>query len=133
MARAKNTSRAEARKRTRDAQRAEMAALLTRVHDTAGVSVAFFFGTFALAAGLVLLAAGLMRAHAAHWTSAGSLAVGAVLFVVASATFSTGLMIVAAAFTVVGFVPIGLRVLDESEEDWEHTPEVTGFRPVAGH
>ena len=93
----------------------------------------FFFGAFALAVGLVLLAIGLMRAHAAHWTSAGSLAAGAVLFVVASAAFSTGLLIVAAAFTVVGLVPVGLRVLDESEEDWEHTPEVTGFRPLAGH
>ena len=113
--------------------RGEMVSLLSRLHDTAGVSVPFFFGAFALAVGLVLLAIGLMRAHAAHWTSAGSLAAGAVLFVVASATFSTGLMIVAAAFTVVGLVPVGLRVLDESEEDWEHTPEVSGFRPLAGH
>ena len=115
------------------ADRGEMVSLLTRLHDTAGVSVPFFFGAFALAVGLVLLAAGLMRAHAAHWTSAGSLAVGAVLFVVASATFTTGLMIVAAAFATVGLVPIGLRVLDEPVEDWEHTPEVTGFRPLAGH
>jgi hypothetical protein len=115
------------------ADRAEMAALLTRLHDTAGVSVPFFFGTFALAAGLVLLAAGLMRAHAAHWTSAAGIALAAVLFVVGSAAFSTGLLIVAAAFAVAGFVPIGMRVLDESEEDWENTPEVRHFRPLAGH
>jgi hypothetical protein len=115
------------------ADRGEMTALLSRVHDTAGVSIPFIFGTFLLAVGLVVLAAGLMRAHAAHWTSAGSLAVGAALFVAGSLAYSTGLLIVAAAFAVVGFVPIGLRVLEESEEDWEHTPEVTSFRPLAGH
>jgi hypothetical protein len=115
------------------ADQGEMASLLTRLHDTAGVAVPFFYGGFALAAGLVLLAIGLMRAHAAHWTSAVSLAIGAALFVAGSAAYNTGLLIVAAAFAVVAFVPIGLRVLDESEEDWEHTPEVTSFRPLAGH
>ncbi len=116
------------------ADQAEMAALLARLHDTAGVAVPFFYGGFVLAAGLVLLCAGLMRAHAVHWTLAMSLAVGAVLFVVGSAAFSATALIVAAAFTVVGLVPVGRQVLAESTEDWEHTPDVGGgFRPLAGH
>ena len=116
------------------ADQAEMAALLARLHDTAGVAVPFFYGGFFLAVGLVLLCAGLMRAHAVHWTLAMSLAVGAVLFVVGSATFSATALIVAAAFTVVGLVPVGRQVLLEPTEDWEHTPDVGGgFRPLAGH
>ena len=67
------------------ADQAEMASLLTRLHDTAGVAIPFFYGGFALAAGLVLLSAGLMRAHAAHSLAAACLAIGAVLFVVGSA------------------------------------------------
>lgn len=116
------------------ADQAQMAALLTRLNDTAGVAIPFFYGGFVLTAGLVLLCAGLIRAHAVHWTLATSLAVGAVLFAVGFAAFSVTVLVVAAALTVVGLVPIGRQVLAESTEDWEHTPEVGGgFRPLTGH
>lgn len=115
------------------ADQAEMADLYARLHDTAGVAVPFFYGGFALAAGLVALCAGLVRANAVHPAMALSLAAGACVFAIGAATFSAGMLIVAAALTTVGFVPIGRQVLAESTDEWEHTPEVSGFHPLAGH
>ena len=115
------------------ADQAEMAALYARLHDTAGVAIPFFYGGFALAAGLVALCAGLVRANAVHWTTALSLATGACVFAIGYATFSAGVLIVAAALTTVGLVPVGRQVLAESTEDWEHTPQVSGWSPLAGH
>jgi hypothetical protein len=115
------------------ADQAEMADLYARLHDTAGVAIPFFFGGFALAAGLVALCAGLVRAKAVHAALALSLAAGACLFAVGAATYSAGVVIVAAVLATIGLVPIGRQVLAESTEDWEHTPEVGGFHPLAGH
>lgn len=115
------------------AERAEMTALLTRMNDTAGVTVPFYFGAFALTVGLIVLAMGLMRAHAVHWTMAMGLAVGSIVLAVGYAVFSVAVLIVGAAFLVVGLVPIGRQVLVESTDEWEHTPEVRGFSPLAGH
>ena len=107
-----------------------MADLYARLHDTAGVAIPFFYGGFALAAGLVRSCAGLVRANAVHPAMALSLAAGACVFAIGAATFSAGLLILAAALTTVGLVPIGRQVLAESTEDWEHTPEVSGFPPA---
>ncbi len=115
------------------ADQAEMADLYARLHDTAGVAIPFFYGGFALAAGLVVLCAGLVRANAVHWAMALSLAAGACVFAIGAATFSADMLILAAVLTTVGLVPIGRQVLAESTEDWEHTPEVSGFHPLAGH
>ena len=40
--------------------------------------------------------------------------------------------IVDAALFLVGSGSIGMLVLRESDADWEHTPDYTGFRPAAG-
>jgi hypothetical protein len=40
--------------------------------------------------------------------------------------------IVGGALLFVGLASIGRVVLSESDADWEHTPEVKGFRPAAG-
>ena len=38
----------------------------------------------------------------------------------------------AAAFLLVGLGAVGWMVLAETDDQWEHTPEVHGFRPAAG-
>ena len=113
--------------------RAQMAALLDRFMHTTGSEVFFFF-SLAFTIGMVLLALGLSRARAVHWSTAGALGAGAIVLQIAffvgnQATW----FIVAAAMLLVGFVTIGRTVLMETDDEWEHTPEHRGFRPAATH
>jgi hypothetical protein len=114
------------------ADRAEMTALFERLYDTAGVLIPFVLVSFAFTLGVVLLAMGLYRARAVPWWMAITVAAGAVLLAIAGPTASNLLSIVGAAFTFVGLGSIGRMVLTESDEEWEHTPEYKGFRPLAG-
>lgn len=109
-----------------------MTALFERLTGTAGVAP-LLFGGIVVAAGLLVLCAGLVRAHAVHGSAALALAVGVVLFVAGSAAFSATLLIVAAAFLTIGLGSIGRQVLAETTDEWEHTPEQHGFTPLAGH
>jgi hypothetical protein len=115
-----------------DADRAQMIALFERLNDTAGVVIPFFIVSFAFALGIALLALGLYRARAVQSWMAAFLAIGAVLLAVGGPTASDVLFILGAAFLFVGLGSIGRMVLTESDEDWEHTPEYKGFRPLAG-
>ena len=113
--------------------RAQMTALLDRFMHTTGTEVFFFFG-LAFTIGLLALALGLYRARAVHWSTAGALGAGAVVL---QCAFFVGneaaWFIVAAAMLLVGFVTIGRMVLLETDDEWEHTPEFSGFRPAATH
>jgi hypothetical protein len=114
------------------ADRAEMTALLERVNGTAGIFIPLYLGSFAFALGFVVLAFGLYRARAVQWWMAAFVAIAAILLAIAGPTASDVLFIVGAAFLLVGLGSIGRLVLTESDEDWEHTPEYKGFRPLAG-
>ena len=61
-----------------------------------------------------------------------SLAVGASLFGFGIGSAMNWLLIVAAAFLVVGLGSIGRMVLRETDEDWEHTPEYRASGPWPG-
>jgi hypothetical protein len=112
--------------------RAEMVALFDRLYDTAGVVTPFYVVSFAFALGMLFLALGLYRARAVQSWMALFLAISAVLFAIGFPTASELVSIIGAAFLFVGFGSIGRMVLSESDEDWEHTPEYKGFRPLAG-
>jgi len=112
------------------ADRGEMAALLDRVQSTAGVTIPVFLLTFGIAVGFVVLAYGLWRAGAAHWSIAGALAVGAIVNCASFPAASVAMGIVGAALVLVGFATLGRVVLTETDEDWEHTPQWRGFRPT---
>jgi uncharacterized membrane protein len=113
--------------------RTQMTSLLDRFMHTTGTQVFLFLG-LALTIGLVVLALGLWRARAVHWSIAGALAAGAVVL---QAGFFVGneaaYYIVASAILFVALATIGRMVLTETDEAWEHTPENTGFRAVASH
>ena len=87
---------------------------------------------WAFMAGLVILAFGLYRAHALQWTWALCIAAGAVLLGLGATTESELFAIVGAVIALVGVGSTGLMVLGETDEEWEHTPEQHGFRPLAG-
>jgi hypothetical protein len=112
--------------------RTEMVALFDRLYDTAGVVIPFYVVSFAFALGLLCLAFGLYRARAVQWWMALFIAIAAVLFAIGFPTATELVSIIGAAFLFVGLGSIGRMVLMESDEDWEHTPEYKGFRPLAG-
>lgn len=109
-----------------------MTALFERLTETTGVVVPFYVMSLAFTAGMLCLAAGLYRARAIQSWTALMLAVGAVVLAIGSLAPGDVLVIVGAAVLFVGFVQIGMMVLRESDEDWAHTPEHRGFRPLAG-
>ncbi len=83
-------------------------------------------------AGMVILAIGLYRARAVQSTTALLIGVAA-LFLAGGAGFESEILgIVGSAVMLVGLGGGGWTVLRESDEDWEHTPEHGGFRPLAG-
>ena len=87
---------------------------------------------FCLALGIVVLAMGLYRAHFVDWWMAMLVAIGPVLMEVAFPAHALWMAIVGSAFLLVGLGSIGLMVLRETDEEWDHTPEYRGFRPAAG-
>jgi hypothetical protein len=115
------------------ADQAEMAALYERVNETTGLWIPFFLVPFAFYVGVVVLATGLALARAVHPLVAACMAVGAVLVAVGYPIASEILYIVGAIVLWLGVGATGWMVLGETEEQWEHTPRVTGFRPAGVH
>jgi uncharacterized Tic20 family protein len=104
--------------------RAEMARLLKSVNDgfaLAAVCVLLFV------AGAVVLAVGLLRTRVVSPISAVSLGLFAIGFSVAFPANSNALLVVSWALGVAGLGGIGIEVLTESDEAWEHAPQVSGF------
>lgn len=112
--------------------RAAGVVLLDRVDNSAALSIPFYWSTFAFTIGAVCLAIGIYKARAAQSWMALCLAVGAVAFALGGGMAMSWLTIVGAAVLFVGLGSIGRMVLTESDEDWEHTPEYRGFRPMMG-
>jgi hypothetical protein len=88
--------------------------------------------SYAFTVGMLFLAAGLYRARAVQSWTAAMLGIGSIVFAVGSTMADDVVAIIGAAVLLVGFVQVGRMVLAESDEDWEHTPEYRGFRPLAG-
>ena len=87
---------------------------------------------YAWMVGTVVLAIGLYRARVVQSTTALCIALAAVLLVGGGAFESEILGILGSAVMLVGLGGGGWTVLRESDEEWEHTPEHKGFRPLAG-
>jgi hypothetical protein len=111
---------------------AAMTALFERVTETTGVVVPVFVMSYGFTVGMLFLAAGLYRARAVQSWTAAMLGIGAIVFSVGTSMAENVVAIIGAAVLLVGFFQVGRMVLAESDEDWEHTPEYSGFRPLAG-
>jgi hypothetical protein len=115
-----------------DADRTQMTQLFERLNDTTGVVAPFFIVSFAFTLGMLLLAIGLYRARVVQSWMAMFIAIAVIALAVGSTAAIDWLFVVGAAFLFVGLASIGRYVLTETDEDWEHTPEYKGFRPLAG-
>ena len=111
---------------------AAMTALFERVTETTGIVIPFFVMSFAFTVGMLFLAAGLYRARAVQSWTAAMLGLGSIVFAVGSGMAENTVAVIGAAVLLVGFFQVGRKVLAESDEEWEHTPEHSGFRPLAG-
>jgi len=114
------------------ADRAQMVSLLHRFDHTAGTQVVFVL-SLAFLVGIIVLAVGLYLARAVHWSTATALTIGVVVLQVALFSNTSAWFIVASAILFVAFATVGWRVLSETDEQWDHTPEWRGFRPAATH
>ena len=111
---------------------AAMTALFERVTETTGVVLPVFVMSYAFTLGMLFLAAGLYRARAVQSWTAAMLGIGAIVLAFGFGMAEDVVAIVGSAMLLVGFFQVGRLVLTESDEDWEHTPEYRGFRPLAG-
>jgi hypothetical protein len=112
-------------------QPADVSAWHGITHDAATM-IPLFIVPIVTVIGFAVLAMGLYRAHAVDWWMAAMLAVGALGITLSGPLASVAVGIVGSALFLVGSGSVGLMVLRESDADWEHTPDYTGFRPAAG-
>jgi hypothetical protein len=115
-----------------EADRGAMTALFQHMYDSAGIVIPFFAMSIAFSVGMLCLAMGLYRARAVQSWTAGFIAIAAVLLGISGPAALNWMAILGAAFLFVGLGSIGRMVLTESDDEWDHTPEYEGFRPLLG-
>ena len=87
--------------------------------------------TLVIGIGMVVLAVGLYRTRVAPVWAAICVGVAGVGFDVGNPVASKPVIFASELILFVGLGAIGLEVLGETQEEWEHTPEFHGFkRPV---
>jgi hypothetical protein len=106
---------------------AQMTALVDRFNESAGVAVPLLGGGLAFCLGFIVLAWGLVRAHAVHPAVAGAVALGAVALAIGFTAYEQSVLIAAGVLFTLGTGAIGRMVWRETDADWEHTPEFHGI------
>ncbi len=107
--------------------------LLDSIIDSAGIVIPINVVGFVGGLGFVVLMLGMYRGHVVDWWMALCAAVGVVLINVAFPAGVLALAILGSALLLVGLGAIGVMVVRESDSDWEHTPDYSGWRPAAMH
>jgi hypothetical protein len=111
---------------------AAMTSLIGRIIDSPGMILLYLLAlTFPL--GLLVLGIGLYLARAAAAWEAALVAIPLAVGIVSEIAYGPRLIpIVTSILFLIGLGSIGRRVLTESDEEWEHTPEIGGMRPATG-
>ena len=111
---------------------AAMTALLGRMNDSGGILLLYLLAlTFPL--GLLVLGIGLYLARAAAAWEAALVAIPWAVGIVSEIAYGPRIIpIVTSILFLIGLGSIGRRVLTESDEEWEQTPEIGGMRPATG-
>ncbi|MFL5826990.1 MAG: hypothetical protein ACJ76V_10745 [Thermoleophilaceae bacterium] len=109
--------------------------MINLFHDlthSAGIVIPFLVVSLGFGLGMAVLAIGLYRARAVQSWMAAALALGGLAVDVSLLVPGRGLSIASSAILAVALVSIGRMVIEETDADWEHTPEYKDFRPLAG-
>ncbi len=96
----------------------EMAALLERIRDSAGLRIIGGTGAFGFLIGGLLLALGLWRAGAVPLWIAGGIAAANIVFFIGQVRDNRAIIAIAGAIALISFGAIGWRLLTESDEQW---------------
>jgi hypothetical protein len=101
-----------------EASAEEMAALLDRIKESAGLRAVAVVGAVSFLLGVLLLAYGLWRARAVQPWMAGGIAAAAIVVFIGQVTDNRFIFAIAFAIYLVALGPIGWRILTESDEEW---------------
>lgn len=111
---------------------AAMTALLGRMNDSGGILLLYLLA-LAFPLGLLVLGIGLYLARAAAAWEAALVALPVAVGIVSEIAYGPRVIpIVTSILFLIGLGSVGRRVLTESDEEWEHTPEIGGMRPATG-
>jgi hypothetical protein len=111
---------------------AAMTALIGRIIDSPGMIVLYLLA-LAFPLGVLVLGIGLYLARAAAAWEAALVAIPFAVGIVSEIAYGPRIIpIVTSILFLIGLGSIGRRVLTESDEEWEHTPEIGGMRPATG-
>lgn len=101
------------------------------IDDLMDKATPIFITSLLLSVGLIILAVGLAQARVVAWPAAVGLEVSALVLGVAVPLAWKPVILVAELVLLASLGSIGVQVLGETDEEWEHTPEFHGFgRPV---
>lgn len=115
-----------------EASAEEMAALLGRIKDSAGLRALAVVGAVSFLLGVLLLAYGLWRARAVQPWTAGGIAAAAIVIFIGQVTDNSLIFAIAFASYLVALGPIGWRILSESDEVWAREPARPAATPAQG-
>jgi hypothetical protein len=105
----------------------EVAARAEFLEDVMGRALPAFILGMLLNVGLIVLATGLYKARVVASWSAVALGVGAVVLAVANPLGAKPVILAAEVVLLAGLGSIGWLILTETEEEWEHTPQLRGY------
>ena len=105
-----------------EANREEMAALLDRIKESAGLRAIGVVGALSWAIGMLLLASGLWQARRARPLVALIVVAGAITVLVGMATDKSVILAVGFALYLGSLGPLGWRILTQSDEEWAAAP-----------
>jgi hypothetical protein len=111
---------------------AAMTSLIGRIIDSPGMILLYLLA-LAFPLGVLVLGIGLYLARAAAAWEAALVAIPFAVGIVSEIAYGPRIIpIVTSILFLIGLGSIGRRVLTESDEEWEHTPEIGGMRPATG-
>ena len=106
----------------------DSAAAVSLLKDLDGLAmVVLFMVPLGVTIGAIVFSWALYRHHFVPAWMAAAIGASGITFAIGSLAYSQELYIAASALLLVGFGALGSVVLNETVEDWEHTPEFHGL------
>ncbi len=113
-----------------EASAEQMAALLDRIKESAGLRAIAVTGAVSFLLGMLLLAYGLWRTDAVQPWMAGGIAAAAIVVFIGQATDNRAIFAVAFAIYLVALGPLGRSILTEPDEEWARVPARPNSTPA---
>ena len=110
-----------------ETDQAQATSMLTAFNDSTVPALVLFFLPLGVTVGGIVLSWALFRLHFVPAWMAAMIGGSAILFAVGSIAYEQSIYIAASVTALIGFGALGLTVLNESVEEWEHTPEFHGI------